>query len=273
FIIEQPQDMVLPKEYTPSVAFKEGNEIVWHYGLQTETPKIFFVGDSNLIQYDYYLKNINKRSVYVLEHAAMMAYGSYFTNLKTIFFNTLEDKVNYYKLYKETLNKLKDGDKVVLCGRWDILYKSYCAENNIHQNKESLQNYTDAVIADLNEQIAIHPTLKFYIIGNSFVPNKTAVIWSKINFNKSILKEIIKIDMFKVTNDFEEPYTTIINKKLITYCSKNINVKYIDRNIPLKTGKYKYTLFKDNTGIFEDPLHYTKRGGIVIGKYIISEIE
>ena len=131
FIIEQPQDMVLPKEYTPSIAFKEGNEIVWHYGLQTETPKIFFVGDSNLIQYDYYLKNINKRSVYVLEHAAMMAYGSYFTNLKTIFFNTLEDKETFYKLYKETLNKLSDGNKVVLCGRWDILYRSYCTENNL----------------------------------------------------------------------------------------------------------------------------------------------
>lgn len=118
----------------------------------------------------------------------MMAYGSYFTNLKTIFFNSLEDKEKFYKLYKETLNKLNDGDKVVLCGRWDILYRSYCTENNLQVNQTSLQKYTDAVISDLNEQISLHPNFKFYIVGCSFVPNKTAVIWSKVNTNSSFLK-------------------------------------------------------------------------------------
>ena len=272
FIIEQPQDMVLPKEYTPSIAFKEGNEIVWHYGLQTETPKIFFVGDSNLIQYDYYLKNINKRSVYVLEHAAMMAYGSYFTNLKTIFFNTLEDKETFYKLYKETLNKLSDGNKVVLCGRWDILYRSYCTENNLQLNQTSLQKYTDAVISDLNEQISLHPNLKFYIVGCSFVPNKTAVIWTKVNLSESFLEKFINLELFRRTVDFERNHTAIINNKLISYCKNSSNVEFIDRNIPLARDEAKYSLFKDNTGIFEDPLHYTKIGGTVIGQYIIENI-
>ena len=272
FIIEQPQDMVLPKEYTPSIAFKEGNEIVWHYGLQTETPKIFFVGDSNLIQYDYYLKNINKRSVYVLEHAAMMAYGSYFTNLKTIFFNTLEDKETFYKLYKETLNKLSDGNKVVLCGRWDILYRSYCTENNLQLNQTSLQKYTDAVISDLNEQISLHPNLKFYIVGCSFVPNKTAVIWTKVNLSESFLEKFINLELFRRTVDFERNHTAIINSKLISYCKNSSNVEFIDRNIPLARDEAKYSLFKDNTGIFEDPLHYTKIGGTVIGQYIIKNI-
>ena len=272
FIIEQPQDMVLPKEYTPSIAFKEGNEIVWHYGLQTETPKIFFVGDSNLIQYDYYLKNINKRSVYVLEHAAMMAYGSYFTNLKTIFFNTLEDKETFYKLYKETLNKLSDGNKVVLCGRWDILYRSYCTENNLQLNQTSLQKYTDAVISDLNEQISLHPNLKFYIVGCSFVPNKTAVIWTKVNLSESFLEKFINLELFRRTVDFERNHTAIINSKLISYCKNSSNVEFIDRNIPLARDEAKYSLFKDNNGIFEDPLHYTKIGGTVIGQYIIENI-
>ena len=272
FIIEQPQDMVLPKEYTPSIAFKEGNEIVWHYGLQTETPKIFFVGDSNLIQYDYYLKNINKRSVYVLEHAAMMAYGSYFTNLKTIFFNTLEDKETFHKLYKETLNKLSDGNKVVLCGRWDILYRSYCTENNLQLNQTSLQKYTDAVISDLNEQISLHPNLKFYIVGCSFVPNKTAVIWTKVNLSESFLEKFINLELFRRTVDFERNHTAIINSKLISYCKNSSNVEFIDRNIPLARDEAKYSLFKDNTGIFEDPLHYTKIGGTVIGQYIIENI-
>ena len=272
FIIEQPQDMVLPKEYTPSIAFKEGNEIVWHYGLQTETPKIFFVGDSNLIQYDYYLKNINKRSVYVLEHAAMMAYGSYFTNLKTIFFNTLEDKETFYKLYKETLNKLSDGNKVVLCGRWDILYRSYCTENNLQLNQTSLQKYTDAVISDLNEQISLHPNLKFYIVGCSFVPNKTAVIWTKVNLSESFLEKFINLELFRRTVDFERNHTAIINSKLISYCKNSSNVEFIDRNIPLARDEAKYSLFKDNHGIFEDPLHYTKIGGTVIGQYIIENI-
>ena len=272
FIIEQPQDMVLPKEYTPSIAFKEGNEIVWHYGLQTETPKIFFVGDSNLIQYDYYLKNINKRSVYVLEHAAMMAYGSYFTNLKTIFFNTLEDKETFLKLYKETLNKLSDGNKVVLCGRWDILYRSYCTENNLQLNQTSLQKYTDEVISDLNEQISLHPNLKFYIVGCSFVPNKTAVIWTKVNLSESFLEKFINLELFRRTVDFERNHTAIINSKLISYCKNSSNVEFIDRNIPLARDEAKYSLFKDNTGIFEDPLHYTKIGGTVIGQYIIENI-
>ena len=272
FIIEQPQDMELPKEYTPTVAFKEGNEIVWHYGLQTETPKIFFVGDSNLIQYDYYLKNINKRSVYVLEHAAMMAYGSYFTNLKTIFFNSLEDKEKFYKLYKETLNKLNDGDKVVLCGRWDILYRSYCTENNLQVNQTSLQKYTDAVISDLSEQISLHPNLKFYIVGCSFVPNKTAVIWSKVNTNSSFLKNIINFDLFKITSDFEETYTTEINTKIIEFCKNQINVVFIDRNLPLKEGNNKYSLYKKNKGVFEDPLHYSRFGGSIIGEYLINEV-
>ena len=272
FIIEQPQDMVLPKEYTPSIAFKEGNEIVWHYGLQTETPKIFFVGDSNLIQYDYYLKNINKRSVYVLEHAAMMAYGSYFTNLKTIFFNTLEDKETFLKLYKETLNKLSDGNKVVLCGRWDILYRSYCTENNLQLNQTSLQKYTDAVISDLNEQISLHPNLKFYIVGCSFVPNKTAVIWTKVNLSESFLEKFINLELFRRTVDFERNHTAIINSKLISYCKNSSNVEFIDRNIPLARDEAKYSLFKDNHGIFEDPLHYTKIGGTVIGQYIIENI-
>ena len=272
FIIEQPQDMVLPKEYTPSIAFKEGNEIVWHYGLQTETPKIFFVGDSNLIQYDYYLKNINKRSVYVLEHAAMMAYGSYFTNLKTIFFNSLEDKETYYKLYKETLNKLNDGDKVVLCGRWDILYRSYCTENDLQVNQTSLQKYTDAVISDLNEQISLHPNLQFYIVGCSFVPNNTAVIWSKVNLNETSLKKIINTDLFKITSDFEEKYTTEINTKLIEFCENNSNLVFIDRNTPLKESNTKYNLYNKNIGIFEDPLHYSRFGGSIIGEYIIDEV-
>ncbi len=230
------------------------------------------MGDSNLIQYDYYLKNINKRSVYVLEHAAMMAYGSYFTNLKTIFFNSLEDKETFYKLYKETLNKLSDGNKVVLCGRWDILYRSYCTENNLQLNQTSLQKYTDAVISDLNEQISLHPNLKFYIVGCSFVPNKTAVIWTKVNLSESFLEKFINLELFRRTVDFERNHTAIINSKLISYCKNSSNVEFIDRNIPLARDEAKYSLFKDNTGIFEDPLHYTKIGGTVIGQYIIENI-
>ena len=272
FIIPMPQDLVLPKEYTPSIAFKEGNEIVWHYGLQSETPKIFFVGDSNLGHYLWYLKNENKEPVYVLYHPAMMAYGNYFTNLKTIFFNPLEDKKTFYNLYKDSLNKLNDGDKVVLCGRWDIMYRSYCIENNLRVDQISLQKYTDAVILDLNEQISLHPNLKFYIVGCSFVPNKTAVIWSKVNLNESYLKKIINTDLFKSTSDFEETYTTGINTKLIEFCKNKNNVIFIYRIAPLKEINSKYRIYRNNKGIFEDPLHYSSFGGSIIGEYIIDEV-
>ena len=143
---------------------------------------------------------------------------------------------------------------MVLCGRWDIMYRSYCIENNLRVDQISLQKYTDAVILDLNEQISLHPNLKFYIVGCSFVPNKTAVIWSKVNLNESYLKKIINTDLFKSTSDFEETYTTGINTKLIEFCKNKNNVIFIDRNAPLKEINSKYRIYRNNKGIFEDQI-------------------
>ena len=271
FIIPMPQDLVLPKEYTPSIAFKEGNEIVWHYGLQSETPKIFFVGDSNLGHYLWYLRNINKRSLYILYHPAMIAYGYYFTNIETIFFNELAEKINYYRLYTNTLNKLRTGDIVILCGRWDILFKTYCEENNLNRDKRSFEKYSSAIARDLKEQMIIHRDLKFYIVGNSFVPNKTAVTWGKIDLNKSFLNKLLNTDSFVLSKDYENEYNNIINCRLKELDRDFNNVYYIDRNVPFKS-KNKYIIFKDDSRIFEDQIHYSALGGSIVGKYIMEQV-
>ena len=271
YIAPVPQDLVLEKQYTPSIAFQKGNQAVWHYGLQTETPKIFFVGDSNLGHYIWYLRNENKTAVYTLARAAIMAYGKYFTGLKSIYYDSLEDKANYYDLYKSTLNKLHDGDKIVLCGRWEILYDAYCKDNNLPKDKATFNKYLSAVINDLKEQISLHPNLKFYIVGNSYNPNQTSIILTNIAISDSAIKHVINTKTAKLLKDYKDWKTDLINKKLEEFCNSTSNAIFIDRNVPLIT-KDGFVLYKNNVAVFYDPMHYSLFGGAIIGKYIMEQV-
>ena len=272
YIAPVPQDLILGKQYMPTVAFQNGNQMVWHYGLQTETPKIFFVGDSNLGHYLWYLRNENKTPVYTLARAAIMAYGKYFTGLKSIYYDSLEDKANYYELYKSTLNKLNDGDKVVLCGRWEILYDAYCKDNQLSKDRASFDKYISAVIKDLKEQIVLHPKLKFYIVGNSYNPNQTSIILTNLAISDSVIKHVINTKTAKILKDYKDWKTDLINKELEEFCNSTSNAKFIDRNVPLITND-GFVLYKDNVAIFYDPMHYSLLGGTYIGKYIMQQIQ
>ena len=266
-----PQDLVLEKQYIPSVAFQKGNQAVWHYGLQTETPKIFFVGDSNLGHYIWYLRNKNKTAVYSLARAAIMAYGKYFTGLKSIYYDSLEDKANYYDLYKTTLNKLHEGDSIVLCGRWEILYDAYCQDNNLPKDKTTFNKYLSAVINDLKEQISLHHNLKFYIVGNSYNPNQTSIILTNIAISDSAIKHVLNTKNAKLLKDYKDWKTDLTNKKLEEFCNSTSNAIFIDRNIPLIT-KDGFVLYKNNVSVFNDPMHYSLLGGAIIGKYIMEQV-
>ncbi|MGN0916241.1 MAG: acyltransferase family protein [Succinivibrio sp.] len=272
YTVPIPQDLVLDKKYMPTVAFQKGDQTVWHYGLQTETPKIFFVGDSNLGHYIWYLRNENKKPVYALARAAIMAYGEYFTGLKVIYYDSLKDKADYYELYRSTLDKLKDGDKVVLCGRWEILYDAYRTDNNLPKNKESFDKYLAAVIDDLKEQIVLHKNLKFYLVGNSYNPNQTSIILTNVILSGSAIKHVINTNNALILKDYKDNKTDLINKKLKEFSDSMPNVSFIDRNVPLIT-KDGFILHKDNVGIFYDPMHYSLLGGAYIGKYIMEQIE
>ena len=271
-VIEQPSDKVLPKEYTPSVAFKKGNEIVWHYGLQTETPKIFFVGDSNLGHYLWYLRNINKTPLYVLTHSAMMSYGQQLTELKTIFFNSLEEKNNFYNLYKSTLDKLQNGDKVVICGRWEVLYKTFRDDKKLPENDNTFNNYLSVVISDLKEQALLHPNLRFYIVGNCYKPTINQVILAKLSRSGIfIFDAVMNYRSLEKNKNYKDKETVLINRKLEEMANAIPNITFVDRNIPLITNN-GFMLSVDNTGIFDDQIHFTKVGGAFVGKYILEYV-
>ena len=272
YIAPVPQDLVLEKQYTPSIAFQKGNQAVWHYGLQTETPKIFFVGDSNLGHYIWYLRNENKTAVYTLARAGTLAYGKYFTYLQTLDSDSLEEKSNYYDLYKSTLNMLKDGDKVIFCNRWEIFYEIYCTNNKLPKDDNSLEKYVNEVITELKEQIQLHPKLSFYIVGTSYAPNFPSIILTNIEISDSKVKYLINSKNAKILQNYKDRKIELINNKLSEFCESTPNAKFIDRNVPLVT-KDGLLLCSGNVSLFHDPAHYTQLGGAFIAKYIMEQIE
>ena len=66
-------------------------------------------------------------------------------------------------------------------------------------------------------------------------------------------------------------YNNIINCRLKELDRDFNNVYYIDRNVPFKS-KNKYIIFKDDSRIFEDQIHYSALGGSIVGKYIMEQV-
>ena len=272
FIIPMPQDLVLPKEYTPSIAFKEGNEIVWHYGLQSETPKIFFVGDSNADHYRHYMKNLNKISMYFLAEPAVMAYGKNFASMTKGYFLPIEVRQNYYKVYKETLSHLKDGDKVVLSNRWDIQFGKYCKEFDLEMNDENFNKYLEFVLQDLDEQIKLYPNLIFYIVSDAVTISKVYANQTSIDVSNSFLRYFFNKDKYLISNDTSSQKNAIINKMLQEFIRNHNNLRYIDRDVPLKLGIDKYRTTYNGMPLFQiDGFHYSIFGGDIIGKFIVDQ--
>lgn len=271
--IQQIQDVKLGKDYTPSVAFQEGKETVWHYGLQAENPHVFFVGDSNSAHYMYYLKNINKTSMYFLAEPAVMAYGKEFSSMKIGYYLPLEVRYDFYKVYKYTLNNLKDGDKVVLSNRWDVQYEKYCYEYKLKKSDSNFERYLEAVIHDLDEQISLHPKLKFYIISNAIMVDKTHTFFTSVDLTNSFLGKLFDKKKYETGVDSSEKLNRIVNSKLKEYSKNKANVKFIDRDAPIRNedGTYSFT-YDDKPLFLADGYHYTNVGGIIVGRYIMEHV-
>ena len=240
---------------------------------RSETPKIFFVGDSNADHYRHYMKNLNKISLYFLAEPAVMAYGKNFASMTKGYFLPIEVRQNYYKVYKETLSHLKDGDKVVLSNRWDIQFGKYCKEFDLEMNDENFNKYLEFVLQDLDEQIKLYPNLIFYIVSDAVTISKVYANQTSIDVSKSFLRYFFNKDKYLISNDTSLDKNDIVNKKLQEFVERHNNLRYIDRDIPIRLDKNEFNTVYNNMPIFQiDGVHYSTSGGDMIGKFLVEQV-
>lgn len=264
----------LPKEFQPSIFMQENKVPVMHYGLQTETPHIFFIGDSHNEHYNYYLENINKVPVYSMVSEATIAYGQHFANNKVKSIVGLKERQTFYDLYKKMLNVLKPGDKVVLANRWDLYYTEYLLDNNLRNKDYNFSKYVKVLVEDITEQVKLHPELQFYIVGEGILVSSQVVNCLKIDLKDSFLKNILNSDKCKSTKNFFDDKVRSLNDTLKSLTKEYKNLHFIERNKPLELNNGFYKTYSDNgIPLFFDDAHFSSEGGILVGKYLMEEIE
>ena len=220
FEIKQPAEIGLSKEYQPSVVDTVGTQSLWHYGEQKETPHIMIVGDSNTLQYRYFFKFCTKIPTYEIAKSAIMAYGKEFASFSQGYYVPLNERQDFYNLYKKTLSTLNDGDKVILSSRWTTQYKNYLKEKNLLASDKTYSKYMDDIIKDIDEQISIHKELHFYIVGVAINPLKSKISGSKLDLKNSLLKNLFNDFDNKSTIDSNKKMNLITNSALKQYANK-----------------------------------------------------
>lgn len=264
----------LPKEFQPSIFMQENKVPVMHYGLQTETPHIFFIGDSHNEHYNYYLENINKVPVYSMVSEATIAYGQHFANNKVESIVGLKERQTFYDLYKKMLNVLKPKDKVVLANRWDLYYTEYLLDNNLRNKDYNFPKYVKVLVEDITEQVKLHPELQFYIVGEGILVSSQVVNCLKIDLKDSFLKNILNSDKCKSTKNFFDDKVNSLNDTFKALTKIYPNLHFIERNKPLELNNGFYKTYSDNgIPLFFDDAHFSSEGGILVGKYLMEEIE
>lgn len=264
----------LPKEFQPSIFMQENKVPVMHYGLQTETPHIFFIGDSHNEHYNYYLENINKVSVYSMVSEATIAYGQHFANNKVESIVGLKERQTFYDLYKKMLNELKPGDKVVLANRWDLYYTEYLLDNNLRNKDYNFPKYVKVLVEDITEQVKLHPELQFYIVGEGILVSSQVVNCLKIDLKDSFLNNILNSDKCRYTKNFFDDKVNSLNDTFKVLTKIYPNLHFIERNKPLELSNGFYKTYSDKgIPLFFDDAHFSSEGGILVGKYLMEEIE
>ena len=268
------ESLELPKEYQPSIFMQKNNVHVMHYGLQTETPHIFFIGDSHNEHYNYYLENINKVPVYSMVSEATIGYGKHFANNKVKSIIGLKERQTFYDLYKKMLNKLKPGDKVVLANRWDLYYTEYLLDNNLRNKDYNFPKYVKILIEDITEQIALHPELEFYIVGEGILVSNQVVACLKIDLKDGFLKNLLNTNKCKSTKNYFDDKVNSLNDTFKELTKKYKNLHFIERNKPLELSNGFYRTYSDKgIPLFFDEAHFSSEGGVLVGKYLMDEIE
>ncbi|SFS85843.1 Peptidoglycan/LPS O-acetylase OafA/YrhL, contains acyltransferase and SGNH-hydrolase domains [Succinivibrio dextrinosolvens] len=244
------------------------------YGNSDETPEIFLIGDSHAGHYVSYLETQPHKPVYYYNSASTMAYGPIFANIKAkVFWITQDIRQEYYKAYCDVLDQLKPHSKVLLSNYWYAYYQLYLAENNLKRSKETLQLFLKDLLSDMSIQFKKHKDLNFYIIGQGFYISKNKVICSSVDLTESFLSKFTNFDTCRTSRDYLDGYGDEINKAFKGLADQMDNVFFIDRNIPLLTdtpGEYK--IVDNNIPLLIDYHHYSIQGGILVGKYIMEQV-
>lgn len=264
------EDTSSEKEVLPAVEKQYGDIALYRYG--EGRPDLFIIGDSHTEQYKSYFDHHRAGNLYFAYNPATMAYGKWIVNSKCHFHHvTSESRHNYFSLYTETLNKLKKGDKVILANNWFIYAMEHECKSLHNITDAQFNSYVNDLLKMFDEEIVLHPELKFYIVGQGIYTSQTIAACSQADFKDSVLKHIINQSYCSTTIDYQKKYTEALNKALSKYAEDRINVEFIDRNTPLVEGDFFKTTF-DNKALFRDNHHYTRFGGSRIIQYILEQV-
>lgn len=263
---------------TPKIDFILDDQKVFILGKSDKKPDIFITGDSHTMQYFDFFNDVYEGSVYYSAYEATMAYGPVFNNMNAVYLNIGKSKrKNFYKAYLHTLNELEDNASVIISNNYYLHYKPYLAENKLKDTEKNFDKFLKDMISDIDSQVKDHKNLKFNIVGQGIYTTFTIAKCLKTDLHASFLRYLIKQDNCFETYDFIYERRLKINNAFKEYAKNNGNVFFIDRNLPLlkiENGKNSIytTIDKNKAPLFRDNHHYTPIGGILIGNYIMNNL-
>lgn len=263
---------------SPKIDFVIDDQKVFILGKSNTDPDKFITGDSHTMQYFDFFNDVYSGSVYYSAYEATMAYGPIFNNMNAVYLNIDRTKrQNFYKAYINTLNKLEDHASVIISNNYYLHYKPYLAENKLKDTEENFDKFLKDMISDIDSQVKDHKNLKFNIVGQGIYTTFTIAKCLKTDLHNSFLRYLIKQDNCFETYDFIYERRLKINNAFKEYAKNNGNVFFIDRNLPLlkiENGKNSIytTIDKNKAPLFRDNHHYTPIGGILIGNYIMNNL-
>ena len=263
---------------SPKIDFSIDDQKVFVLGNKDKKPNIFITGDSHTMQYFDFFNDVYQGSVYYSAYEATMSYGPVFNNINTVYLNIGKTKrQNFYKAYIHTLNKLEDNASVIISNNYYLHYKPYLAQKKLKDSDESFDLFIKDMISDIDSQVKKHKKLNFNIVGQGIYTTFTIAKCLKTDLHDSFLRFVIKQDNCQETYDFIYERRLKINNAFKEYAKNNSNVFFIDRNEPLlknnnsKNSTYT-TVDKNKAPLFRDNHHYTPIGGILIGQYIMNNL-
>lgn len=266
-------DTIKDLNYKPKIMLTLNEVPVYKLGNQNEKAHTFVVGDSHSEHYSYYLRDINKRPLYFMFMHGTIGYGPNFSGYKVKVISTQEERETFYKIYRYVLEKMENGDKVIIGNRWDVYYTYFIREFSLKDNDESFNSFIRALIEDFDSQIKKYPKLNFYIIGQGINTSQSVVNCLKANLQDSFLRHIFLTERCNFTRDYLGHRTELINDAIREYAQSRNNVTFIDRTEVQRLGNGHFkTRTDDGRALYYDKTHYTTPGGNMIGQYVFNKI-
>ena len=124
----------------------------------------------------------------------------------------------------------------------------------------------------LDEQIKLHPNLKFFIVGNGITISETANSFAQLDLTNSFLHYFVNSSNLALQKDLLNDFSNLLQKKLQAYALTRKNVFVIDRRNALKASENSYYIIKNNYSLFKDTNHNQSYGTYLVGKYIFDEV-